>query len=113
MKRVLLVEDEILIREIAYLDLVDAGFAVESADNGEEAFALLVAGHHFDVLVTDIRMPGSIDGWELGRKARELLPSIKTIYTTGSRDVPDDTGPNSKIVGKPYEISELITLIAA
>lgn len=113
MKRVLLVEDEILIREIACLDLADAGFAVASADNGEEAFALLEAGNHFDVLITDIRMPGSIDGWELGRKALQLLPLIKTIYATGSHDVPADISPNAKIVGKPYDVAELVTIISA
>ena len=63
MAKVLLVEDEMLVRELAYEDLSDAGHEVIAAGTGDEALALLRDGRPFDVLCTEIRMPGAIDGW--------------------------------------------------
>ena len=64
---VLVVEDEALIR-ISALDIVeDAGFAVLEACNADEAIAILESRNDIRAVLTDIRMPGSMDGWESGR----------------------------------------------
>ena len=70
MGRVLLVEDELLVREVAAEDLGEAGFDVTPASDGDEALAILREGTDFDLLFTDIRMPGATDGWDLAREAQ-------------------------------------------
>ena len=86
MSTVLLVEDELLVRELASEDLGDAGFEVTAASDGDEALGYLREGRRFDLLFTDIRMPGATDGWQLAREARQLLPDIRVIYATGLGD---------------------------
>jgi len=108
MAKVLLVEDEMLVRELAYEDLSDAGHEVTTAGSGDEALALLRDGAAFDVLFTDIRMPGEIDGWQLAREAKQLVPGLKVVYATGLND---DTGrmqPDERMLTKPYRRNELL-----
>ena len=68
--RVLLAEDEGLIRLITKQFLQENGFEVTEAWNGEEAARLLNGPDSFDVLFTDVRMPGSLDGIALAEHAR-------------------------------------------
>lgn len=111
MPRVLIVEDEGLLRELAVDEFTDAGFAVEEATNGDEALTLLKSQGHFDLLFTDIRMPGRIDGWELGRLASEIAPSIRIIYVTGYSEQPRRLGANEMFVPKPYRCEHVVHLI--
>lgn len=104
----LLVEDELLVRELTSDDLIDAGFAVTAASDADEALSILHAGRHFDLLFTDIRMPGEADGWELARQAKELLPGVKVIYATGLGEGPDDLAASERFVCKPYTVDDLL-----
>lgn len=104
---VLLVEDELLVRELAFEDLTEAGFDVTAASDGDEALALLREGHRFDLLFTDIRMPGDTDGWELAREAKELLPALKVIYATGLGEGPQELPSDQRYVSKPYHLADL------
>lgn len=112
MRTVLLVEDELLVRELASEDLADAGFEVTSASDGEEAFTYLAEGSRFDLLFTDIRMPGSIDGWELGARAARLIPGIKIIYATGVNEAADGLAEHERYVRKPYSLNDLRAALA-
>jgi CheY-like chemotaxis protein len=108
MARILLVEDEMLVRELAYEDLSDAGHEVTAAGSGDEALAILRGDPTFDVLFTDIRMPGEIDGWELASEARQIIPKLKIVYATGLND---DTGrmtPDDRMLTKPYRRDDLL-----
>jgi CheY-like chemotaxis protein len=107
MSSVLLVEDELLVRELAYEDLGDAGFDVTAANDGDEALGLLREGRRFDLLFTDIRMPGTTDGWELAREAMQLLPDLRIIYATGLGDAASGLAANERYVRKPYSLSDL------
>ena len=107
MSAVLLVEDELLVRELASEDLTDAGFAVTAASDGDEALGYLREGRRFDLLFTDIRMPGSTDGWELARQARELLPDIRVIYATGLGEAASGLAEGERYVRKPYSLGDL------
>lgn len=107
MNRVLLVEDENLIRLMAEEDLRDIGYEVTSAGNGDEALDLVEGGAQFDLLVTDIRMPGSIDGWRLAWLVREILPGIAVIYVSGYSGEIDDPVDGSRLVKKPYRLEQL------
>lgn len=111
MSSVLLVEDELLVRELASEDLGDAGFAVTSATDGDEALGYLREGRSFDLLFTDIRMPGATDGWELAREAKRLLPGIRVIYATGLGDAGSGLVDGERVVHKPYSIRDLRTAL--
>jgi len=111
MTRILLVEDEFLVRELAFEDLNDAGFDVRVAGSGDEAIALLEGDRAFDLLFTDIRMPGSVDGWELARRARDCIPSLGVIYATGYSDRLKVLESNERFLQKPYRASEVLAAV--
>jgi CheY-like chemotaxis protein len=112
MSVVLLVEDELLVRELASEDLGDAGFDVTAASDGDEALGYLREGRRFDLLFTDIRMPGTTDGWQLAREAKALLPDIRVIYATGLGDAANGLAEGERYVRKPYSISDLRDALA-
>jgi CheY-like chemotaxis protein len=68
----LVVDDEPLIRLPVSWALEERGFEILEAGSGDEALALLEDGLHVDLLITDVRMPGSVDGFELVDHARRL-----------------------------------------
>ena len=81
--RVLVVEDEFLIRMLIADHLRDAGFTVIEAFNGDEAIALLTAGVVFDLVFTDVRMPGSADGMALLGFIQRTRPDLPVLITSG------------------------------
>ena len=103
---ILVVEDEPLIRMILVEDLVDAGFDVREAMNGDEAFDMLKTLHPvLRVLVTDVHMPGQRDGLVLGTHVRHSLPHVPVIYTTGRPDALQALArldDNQFLIRKPY-----------
>lgn len=111
MSKVLLVEDELLVRELACEDLGEAGFEVTSAGDGDEALAILRDGRRFDLLFTDIRMPGATDGWTLAREARELIPGLRVIFATGLGDAADRLSEGERYVQKPYNLRDLLKVL--
>ena len=106
--RILMAEDEVLVRELALEDLADAGFEVVAARNGDAALAILQEDRNFDLLFTDIRMPGSMDGWELAAEARRLIPHIKVIYATGLDESGEGLGQGDRLIQKPYRLTVLL-----
>jgi CheY-like chemotaxis protein len=101
-----------LIRELAAEDLEDAGYEVVTMATGDQALAVLEAGGVFDLLFTDIRMPGKVDGLELARRAKELLPDLPIIYATGYDDPQIELSPRERCIRKPYVFDEVLRLIA-
>jgi CheY-like chemotaxis protein len=112
MARILLVEDEMLVRELAFEDLTDAGHHVVAASSGDEGLAILQGDGNFDVLFTDIRLPGVVDGWELASEAKKLVPGLKVIYATGLNDDTGKVGADEKMLAKPYRKDDLLNAIA-
>ncbi len=80
-RRVLVVDDEIAIRELMSEILQPYGFTVETAPNGLIALKLLNMGHH-DLALVDLKMPG-IDGLEFIKKAKENHPDTEFVIVTG------------------------------
>jgi CheY-like chemotaxis protein len=110
---VLLVEDEVLISHLVTDWLNSRGFAVHEAASGDEALAYLDSGGEADVLFTDVNLPGTIDGAELARRAREMRPDLPIVYASG-RFGYSDLGavvPRSVFVPKPYDPADVCTLI--
>jgi CheY-like chemotaxis protein len=106
--RILVVDDEDLLRELAVDALHDAEFEVEQAGSGAEALAILSC-RPFDLLFTDIRMPG-MNGIELGRAAQRGNPSLRIVYASGYPG--DAAGEETRaILLKPYRVPALIARI--
>src|SRR5215217_4797945 len=80
----LLIEDDDVAREILEGVLEAYGLSVTAVDTGDEAIALLEQGFRYDLLVTDIRLPGRYDGWSVAEGARRHHPRISVIYVTAS-----------------------------
>ena len=112
MAKILLVEDEMLIRELALEDLTDAGHEVTAAGSGDEALGILRGDRGYDVLFTDIRMPGEIDGWRLAEEARQLIPALKVVYATGLNDDAELERPEGRMLAKPYRKDDLLSALA-
>jgi hypothetical protein len=81
-QRVLLVEDEAVVRAIVERTLVRAGYQVVVATSAEEALELTERDGRFELLVTDIVMPG-MNGWQLGKRLRSRWPGLRVLYISG------------------------------
>jgi CheY-like chemotaxis protein len=112
--RVLFVEDEFFIREWIAQSLSEQGFAVESATNAADAL-LHIARAPIDVLLTDINLPGGMDGTALARLAREMQPNLAVIYASARAATlrQEARVPGSMLLQKPYEPAVLGRLVAA
>jgi CheY-like chemotaxis protein len=82
--RILVVEDDPLVREMTRRALVDAGFEVLSAGNGREALAM-ADDNHIDAVLTDLAMP-EIGGRELAARLRESRPDLPVVFISGYTD---------------------------
>jgi len=80
---VLVAEDEPTVLALAASNIEEIGYATLSAANTREALALLDEDARVDLLFTDITMPEAADGFELARRAVELRPGLRVIYTSG------------------------------
>jgi CheY-like chemotaxis protein len=112
--RVLFVEDEFFIREWIAESLLEQGFAVDSVPNAVDAL-LRIARAPIDVLLTDINLPGGMDGTALARRARELQPNLAVIYASAHAATLklEARVPGSVLLPKPYEPAVLGRLVAA
>jgi CheY-like chemotaxis protein len=108
---VLIVEDESLVRDMIAEELRDAGFAVLEAGDGEAAASILASPDHIDILFTDIRLPGSLDGWEVARVARRARTALPVIYATGYTVDRMAEVPGAVFLHKPYEPSTIVETI--
>src|ERR1700722_7931017 len=110
--KVLVVEDEMLLRMRAADIVADAGVIPIEAVNADEALAILESRSDVDLLFTDIQMPGSMDGLKLAHAVHERWPSIKIILVSGKLNPTDGEGPtDSRFFGKPLEVKQMIAEI--
>jgi two-component sensor histidine kinase/DNA-binding response OmpR family regulator len=107
--KVLVVEDEMMLRMRAVDIVEDAGFISIEAVNADEALAILESRSDIDLLFTDIQMPGSMDGLKLAHAVHERWPSIKIILVSGKLTPTDAEKPiHSRFFGKPLEVKQMI-----
>jgi CheY-like chemotaxis protein len=113
--RVLLVEDEHLIRIMAAEMLRDEGFDVEEASSGDEAALRLMGPLFFDVLFTDVQMPGKMDGIHVALHARIHHPPIILIVVSGFTPQVYDRlkrfDPAAVFFAKPYRSRDVVSTI--
>ena len=112
---ILIVEDEALIRAGLVLEFEIAGYHVHEAASADEAVVLLQSGLALGAVVTDLRMPGRLDGMGLVAWLREHRPGLPVIVATG---YPIDLKHEpygaaiSAVISKPYRASEIVSVLA-
>jgi CheY-like chemotaxis protein len=110
---IFVVDPDILVRMVIADYLRDCGYKVVEGVNADDALAVLEAGRKIDVILTEVKLAGSIDGFELARQIRENHPDIDVILTSGVTKAADkasdlcDDGP----LEKPYHPQEVVRRI--
>lgn len=112
-RKVLIVEDETDLLCMISEALMASDYHVVPASNGHEALERLSAGETFDVVVSDIAMPGGVSGIEVAAMATSLRPDTRLILASGHQrahlpPLPD----NATFLQKPYRFRQLLDLLA-
>lgn len=114
MAHILLAEDDTSMREFLGLALGKAGHTVTACEDGLKALETLKEAHKFDLLLTDIVMPG-MDGIELAQTATRLCPGLKVMFITGFAAVAmgeqQKEAHDARILSKPFHLKELVSQI--
>ena len=115
---VLVVDDELFLLEYVRLVLVRNGYRVMTAKTGEEAWQLISNPENsISLVLTDVVMPGSFDGFELAERIRRRQLRIPVLFMTGAlqQENPDSDSADSKRVflQKPFGPGQLIAIVRA
>jgi CheY-like chemotaxis protein len=103
MSIIIVVEDEVIIGEYLSDILTDKGYSVIAVANADDAIAMLETRDDVRGIITDINMPGPINGLNLAATVRERWPQIKIIITTGqARPKIEEVPEGSLYLRKPY-----------
>lgn len=112
---VLVIEDEPLVGLMVQEGLEEAGYETRLTASAHEALhELESAADLLSALVTDIRLRGEADGWQLARRARELNPLLPVVYMSGdsAADHSSQGVPHSIMVQKPFAVAQIVTAIS-
>ena len=116
-EKILLVEDDELVRRQLTSQLRGLGYKVVSANDGVEALEILRKTEHFDMLFTDVVMPRGINGCELADEAAKLRPKLPVLFTSGYAESAvarrGRLDPRFNLLHKPYRRHEMATKIRA
>jgi len=111
---ILVVEDEFFIRMSAVATFEDAGFLVHEARNSAEALEILARHSETDVLMTDVRMPGFMDGLALVARVKIDHPAIRSIVVSGNSSAAQARNAGaSGFVAKPYLAKTIVQAVRA
>ncbi|HEY6816794.1 MAG TPA: ATP-binding protein [Croceibacterium sp.] len=110
-KSVLVIDDEPVIRMLVVDALEEMGFECAEAGDGPEGLAILEHAERLDLLITDVGLPGGLNGRQVADRARELRPDLKVLFITGYAENAalnhGHIGPGVRVLTKPFSVSEL------
>jgi DNA-binding NtrC family response regulator len=104
---VLVVEDDFELRQSITDFLTALGHTIIEAESGEAALAVLQRRDHLDVLFTDVRLEGDLNGWDLGEAFRAVHPGCVVIYTSGATTTSERPVAGSLFFPKPYDLGKV------
>ncbi len=113
--RVLLVEDEAFLRELVRENLVDAGYSVLEACDGNSGLKVLQSDAPIDVLLSDIKLP-DIDGYQVAEAGRAMRQGLKVVLMTGYAPSPLPATLQSvvyRVLQKPFSLEVLTETVEA
>ncbi len=112
---ILCVDDDPKIRDYVTIQLESLGYKVIVAENADEALAIINRGAAFDLLFTDIVMPGSMNGRQLAETVMAGRPSLRVLFTSGYSDgaipLQGRVGHGIPLLTKPYRRAELARML--
>lgn len=112
---VLVVEDDTALRRMVVRQLTELGYTVLEAQDARLALEVLSGGRRVDLLLTDIVMPGDIDGLELADQAVTLWPALRVLLTSGFPEarsrVTEKGGLTFRLLKKPYRKEDLAQMV--
>ena len=110
--RILVVEDEFLIRCMISEELREAGYGVVEASSADEAVELLSTGTPIDFLISDVKMPGGMDGLDLLKFVRDMHPDLPELMISAHLEprlaMLDGT---TQFLAKPFALSEVLEVV--
>lgn len=110
-KRVLVVDDEPLVRMLVVDAVEDLGLQSLEAGDGPQALEVLRSPTPIDLLITDVGLPNGMNGRQVADAARELRPGFKVMFITGYAEnavlAPDQLGAGMQVLTKPFDMSVL------
>lgn len=107
---ILVVEDDVLVRNLVAAYLRECGFDVVEANSADEAIRVLQAEARMDIVFSDVNMPGTMDGFGLAQWVRRERPWLKVILTSGAARTAKEAGylcETGPVLAKPYDHAEL------
>jgi nitrogen-specific signal transduction histidine kinase len=114
---ILVVEDDPLVRVFVTTQLETLGYTTLATSNGPEALRMIEEGAAFDLLFTDVIMPGGMNGRQLAEEALKRRPSLKVLFTSGYTDDAivhhGRLDPGVLLLAKPYRKSDLAHMVRA
>jgi DNA-binding NtrC family response regulator len=109
---ILVVEDEVFIRMSAVASLEDAGFAVHDAKDSAEALRVLAQHDDISLMLTDVRMPGMMDGLELVAAVQRDYPAIRAIVASGNSTAAQASKAGAVgFIPKPYMAQTMVQAV--
>jgi CheY-like chemotaxis protein len=116
-ERILVVEDDATLREVPVAMLRRHGYDIVEAADGAQAVTALEADGNFDLLFTDVVLPGGMSGVDIAAAAERLQPGIKVLYTSGyTENAVVHNGrldPGVNLLTKPYGSDRLLEMVRA
>ena len=111
---VLVVEDEVLVRIVQVDILREAGFRVAEAQDADEAFEMLRTRSEIVIVLTDVDMPGSLNGFKFSRLVKQGWPEVGVLVISGkTQPGPGDLPPGVGFIQKPIRPAALVERIRA
>ena len=114
-KSVLVIDDEPVIRMLVVDALEEMGFECAEAEDGPGGLTILERAERLDLLITDVGLPGGLNGRQVADRARELRPDLKVLFITGYAENAalnhGHIGPGTRVLTKPFSVSELTSRI--
>jgi CheY-like chemotaxis protein len=111
-RRILLVEDEPAVQDVALEMLRESGYTVIVADDGQSALTILAGDPGIDLLLTDVVMP-RLNGFQLAHRARALRPMLPIIYISGYADEArlEAEAVHGPVLRKPFRTADLVDYV--
>ncbi|WP_313294887.1 ATP-binding protein [Pseudomonas sp.] len=114
--RILVVDDEPIVRMTMVETLREAGYEVEQAEEGAGALQLLRSSAAFDLLLTDVGLPGALNGRQMADAARAQWPDLRVLFVTGFAEASVLKGgfltPSTAVMTKPFDTQLLLEKVA-
>ena len=114
---VLVVDDESNVRTVVREVLADMGLATLEAEDGASGLLVLESQAQVDLLITDVGLPGGINGRQMADAARQTRPALKVLFITGYAETAaigeGDLGPGMNLLTKPFAMDKLAHRIKA